>query len=263
MKYHFLPTAHKPLRVAVLVFALLLSACTRTPNDAPSEDPFEKINRPIYLFNAGFDTYLLRPVAVGYEFITPSFFRIGVSNFFDNLTYPVTIVNSFLQGKIAQGSQDTGRFLLNSTFGLAGVLDPATVVGLSYNDEDFGQTFSVWGVPQGPYLVLPLLGPSTITSAAGLLANSQVNPLLQWPASSVRSKLFIAWTVESRQTLLAIDDVVRESFDPYLFIRESYLQNRRFLIHDGKLPDGGFDNEFDSEFDNLEFTQPAPRASKP
>jgi phospholipid-binding lipoprotein MlaA len=261
MRHHLLATAYKPLCAAFLLLALLLSACTRPPNDSPSEDPFEKINRPIYMLNAGLDTYLLRPLAVGYEFITPQFFRTGVSNFFDNLTYPVTMVNSFLQGKLLQGTQDTGRFLLNSTVGLAGVLDPASAVGLRYNDEDFGQTFSVWGIPQGPYLVLPLLGPSTVTSGIGLLPDSLVNPLLQWPSSSVRSKLVIGWTIESRQTLLAIDAAVRESFDPYLFIRESYLQNRRFLIHDGNLPDGGFDDEFNSDFDDLEFTEPMPDAS--
>ncbi len=235
-------------RAVLLLLFITLAACTRPPNDAPIEDPFEKINRPIYLFNAGFDTFLLRPVAIGYEFITPRFFRTGVNNFFDNLTYPVTIVNSFLQGKVKQGFQDTGRFGLNTTVGLLGVLDPATSVGWIQNEEDFGQTLSVWGLPQGPYIVIPLLGPSTVSSGLGIIANAEVNPVLQWPDSSVRGKLFIAWTIESRQALLGVDDVVRESFDPYLFIREAYIQNRRFLINDGNLPDGGFDDEFSDDF---------------
>ena len=234
---------------------VLATGCTRAPNSKPSEDPFEAINRPIFAFNGAFDTFILRPIAVGYEFITPRFFRTGVSNFFSNLTYPVTITNSFLQGKVKQGFSDTGRFALNSTLGLAGILDPATLVGLNQNQEDFGQTFSVWGVPQGPYIVIPLLGPSTVTSGIGIVANAQVNPLLQWPDSSVRSKLFIAWTIESRQALLAVDAAARESFDPYLFVREAYLQNLQFLIHDGNPPvtdfegdDFGDFSEFDDEF---------------
>ncbi|MDG1463305.1 MAG: VacJ family lipoprotein [Gammaproteobacteria bacterium] len=231
---------------------LALSACTRPPNDTPSKDPFEAINRPIYKFNNGLDKVILKPVAKGYEFITPRFFRTGVSNFFNNLTYPVTIANSFLQGKLLQGLQDTGRFALNSTLGLAGILDPATSVGLNQNNEDFGQTLAVWGVPQGPYIVLPLLGPQTLSSGLGIIANAQVNPVLQWPNSSVRSKLFIAWTIETRQTLLSFDETIQESFDPYLFVRESYLQNRRYQINDGVIPDSDLDDGF-SDDDFAEF----------
>ncbi len=222
---------------------LVLGACTRPPNDSPSTDPFEKINRPIYKINDGLDKVILKPVAKGYEFITPQFFRTGVSNFFSNITYPVTIVNSFLQGKLVQGFQDTGRFALNTTLGLAGILDPATLVGLNQNNEDFGQTLAVWGVPQGPYIVIPLLGPNTVSSGLGIIANTQVNPLMQWPDSSVRSKLFIAWTIESRQALLSFDDAIQESFDPYLFVRDAYLQNRRYQINDGVLPDTGFEDD--------------------
>jgi len=251
MRRHLNTMVRRQVRLCALMCAMLaLASCTRAPNNTPSEDPFEKINRPIYKFNSGVDTFILRPAAVGYEFITPQFFRTGVSNFFDNLTYPVTIVNDFLQGKLVQGLQDIGRFAINSTLGLAGILDPATAFGLKQNEEDFGQTFSVWGIPQGPYIVLPLLGPSTVTSSVGILANTQVNPVMQWPNSSVRSKMFILWTVETRQSLLTIDEAVRQSFDPYLFIREAYLQNRRFLINDGQLAGESFDDDFDDSFDD-------------
>ena len=235
--------------VLLCIVLLSVSACTRPPNGSPSNDPFEKINRPIYQFNNGLDTVILRPVAKGYSAVTPEGFRSKVTNFFDNLSYPVDIVNAFLQGKIEQGFKDTGRFALNSTLGLAGFLDPATLVGLPEHEEDFGQTFSVWGIPQGPYIVLPLLGPSTVASGIGIYPNTQVNPITVWPQSSVRSKLFIGWTIESREALLAVDDTVRESFDPYLFVRDAYLQNRQYLIFDGNPPASAFDDEFDAAFD--------------
>jgi len=237
-----------------LLFSLLAilatgSGCTRPPNSSASEDPFEKINRPIFTFNAGFDTYLLRPVAKGYETVSTEGFRDKTNNFFENLTYPVDIVNAFLQGKIKQGFQDTGRFALNTTLGLGGFLDPATIAGLPQHEEDFGQTFSVWGIPQGPYIVIPLLGPSTVASGIGIWPNTQVNPIMQWPTSSTRSKLFIAWTIDERAKLLPFDEAVRESFDPYLFVRDAYLQNRQFLIFDGNPPVNDFEDEFDSGFD--------------
>jgi phospholipid-binding lipoprotein MlaA len=251
--------ARMRLATTALLFLLvfLSTGCTRPPNGSPSKDPLEKINRPIYKFNSGFDTILLRPVAKGYQFITPRWFRVGVTNFYDNLNYPVTIVNSFLQGKFEQGLQDTGRFVFNSTLGIAGILDPATVVGMPLHSEDFGQTFSVWGIPQGPYIVLPLLGPSTITSGIGILANTQVSPIMQWPDSSVRSKLFIGWVIESRESFLSVDGAVRDSFDPYLFVRDAYLQNRQYLIHDGAPPGQGFDDEdvFGDEFDEGGFDE--------
>lgn len=244
---------HGVRRVLLTLFTLLLAvsngACTRPPNGSPSEDPFEAVNRPIFMFNSGVDTVLFRPVAKGYEFILPEPARDKTANFYDNITYPVDIVNAFLQGKFKQGFSDTGRFALNSTLGLAGFLDPATLVGLTENEEDFGQTFSVWGIPQGPYIVIPLLGPSTVASGIGIWPNTQVNPIMQWPTSSTRSKLFIAWTVDSRARLLPFDEAVRESFDPYLFIRDAYLQNRQYLIFDGNPPVGDFDDEFDAAFD--------------
>jgi len=236
--------------IAICIALVQLSACTRPPNNSPSADPLEKINRPINSFNNGLDTVIIRPVAKGYSAVTPQGFRGKVSNFFGNLSYPVDIINAFLQGKFEQGFQDTGRFALNSTLGLAGFLDPATLVGLPEHEEDFGQTFSVWGIPQGPYVVLPILGPSTVTSAVGIWPNVQVNPITAWPQSSVRAKLVIGWTIETRERLLAVDEAVRESFDPYLFVRDAYLQNRRYLIFDGNPPSSSFDDEFDAAFDD-------------
>lgn len=245
-----------PVRLAyaaLLAAAFLGTGCAsrNAVQSEPNPDPLEAINRPMFKFNDVADRFVIRPVAWGYRKIFPRPIRTGVSNFFDNLTYPVTIVNQFLQGKFAMGFRDTGRLLLNSTLGFAGFLDPATDAGLRINEEDFGQTMAVWGIPQGPYLILPLLGPRSMRDAVGIPVNVLVNPVMQWPNSSQRSKLFILWTIETRAGLIGPDKAIREAFDPYLFVRDAYLQNREFLIYDGNPPEadlGDFEDEFDENF---------------
>ena len=171
--------------------------------------------------------------------------RTGVGNFFDHWRYPVVIVNSFLQGKFGQGTQDVGRFVVNSTFGLLGFFDVAKNAGMVKNEEDFGLTFARWGIPQGPYIVIPLLGPATARSGVGILANIQVNPLVQYNDTSVRDKLLIAWYIESRAALIGPDEVVQEAFDPYLFVRDAYLQNRAFLRGETNGDDEFFEEDFE------------------
>ena len=138
----------------------------------------------------------------------------------------------------------------SSDLGLLGFFDVASYTGIPRHDEDFGQTFAVWGVPSGPYIVVPLLGPRTIRSGIGTLADIRVNPLLQYDNTSVRDKLLILWTIESRAALVGPDEVIYDAFDPYLFIRDAYLQNRAFLINNGVsgLPDMEFDDDFDDDF---------------
>jgi len=239
----------------IIVCAALVagaSACSAAGQTAeerqPNIDPFEPINRPIYAFNDFTDRYLLRPVGQGYNFIFPQPVRSGIGNFYDNITYPVTIVNGLLQGKFSQAGWDSIRFLMNSTFGILGFMDLATSEGVPRNDEDFGQTFAVWGIPQGPYIVIPVLGPSTVRDGIGILANIQINPLTQMNNSSVRDKLLILWTIETRASLIGPDEVIQEAFDPYLFIRDAYLQNREFLINGRRADDDEFFEDFDEDF---------------
>jgi phospholipid-binding lipoprotein MlaA len=214
-------------------------------------DPLEPINRGIYVFNDIADKYVLRPVAKGYVWLLPSLIRTGVNNFYDNLGSPVDIVNAFLQGKIKQGFSDTGRFALNSTFGLLGILDPASDVGLMLHDEDFGQTMGVWGIPEGPYLVIPFFGPRTARSGIGNLGDALIHPQVQMSNSSLRSKINILYFVHTRSTLLGIDSELDRAFDRYTFIKDAYLQNRRYLVLDGNLPEDDFYLE-DEEFDDYD-----------
>jgi phospholipid-binding lipoprotein MlaA len=226
-------------------------AAGKSSQTQPNPDPFEVINRPIYQFNNITDKYLLRPAGRGYNFITPRLLRNGISNFFDNITYPGTVINGFLQAEFKQGFSDTGRFVLNSTLGLLGFVDVASQAGLARHDEDFGQTFAVWGIPSGPYIMVPLLGPRTVRSGIGTFADVRVNPLIQYDNSSVRDKLLILWTIESRASLVGPDEVIFDAFDPYLFVRDAYLQNRKFLINNGAISSQDFgDGEFDAEWDD-------------
>jgi len=235
-----------PVAIALLSGCASHQAAKREP---ANPDPFEPVNRAIYKVNDIGDRYLARPVAKAYKKRTPGAFRQGASNFLDNLRYPITIVNDFLQGKARQGGADFARFALNSTVGLLGVFDPATDMGLKENDEDFGQTLAVWGVPEGPYLMVPLFGPYTVTSAVGDIAGTQVSPLVQIPEDAAATALWAWYLVDARYSLLGVDQEVRSAFDPYIFVRDSYLQNRRYKIYDGHVPEEKLlpDDDLDDE----------------
>ena len=237
----------------VVLLAVLFSGCA-TDNGAMQDinDPFEPVNRVSYKINDFGDKYVLRPIAKGYEWLFPAVVRTGINNFYDNLGYPMDIVNALLQGKFTQAASDTGRLALNSTLGLAGFLDPATDIGLARHDEDFGQTMEVWGIPAGPYLVVPLFGPRTVSSGVGNLFDALYHPQVQMSNSSLRTKINIMYFIHLRSTLLGIDKELQRAFDPYAFVRDAYLQNRRYLRYDGNLPDEDlfFDDE---DFDDEEF----------
>ena len=160
--------------------ALVVTGCASQSAATSAEpyDPIQPVNRVFYRFNDLGDRYVLRPVAVGYTHALPAQLRAGVHNFFHNLLYPVTIANAFLQGKFRQTGRDGARFLLNTTVGLGGLFDPASRVGLADNDEDFGQTLAVWGVGNGPYLVIPILGPSTLRNTVGDVVDAPLTPFL-------------------------------------------------------------------------------------
>ncbi len=224
---------------------LLLTGCaTRgAPVATEPNDPFERVNRVVFSLNDLGDRYVLRPVAVGYERGLPEQLRSGVRNVFRNLLYPVTIANAFLQGKMSQAGRDGARFLVNSTIGLAGLFDPATRIGLVENDEDFGQTLGVWGVSQGPYLVIPIFGPSTVRDGAGSLVDAPLTPFvaIAGDETTVQIGLYALYQVDQRSRLLDVDQMVFESYDPYAFVRDAYLQNRRYRVLDGNVPDDDYD----------------------
>ena len=226
------------MRLMALCLTVLFAAgCAHSP----TYDPLEPVNRGIYKFNDTADTYVLKPVAKGYVAVTPGFVRTGVTNFFGNLTYPLTIVNQFLQGKPADGFSDMGRFLVNSTLGIGGLFDPATPLGLNRHDEDFGQTFGKWGVGNGWYLMLPFLGPSTNRDLTGRIVAIPFNPTYYVSDGDVVLGLSALDIVNTRAMLLNADRLVRNQYDPYVFIRDAYLQRRRSQVYDGSPPREDFD----------------------
>ena len=193
-------------------------------------DPYENVNRVVYNFNDTIDDYLAAPVSQAYNKITPQFMRTGVFNFFSNLKNINVVINDALQAKFSQSARDTGRFALNSTLGLGGFVDVATHVGLEQNNEDFEQTLAVWGVPQGSYLVIPLLGPSTVRGVPGAAFDTAANPstYLGMPIQLIS---LLNTRANAEGSLKFIDEA---SLDPYVFTRESFLQWRNNLATDGK-----------------------------
>jgi len=222
---------------SALVIAVLASGCAATPGKTTQEDRWEGMNRGVYKFNDTVDRAAVKPAAKGYKKITPGWMRTGIGNFFSNLGYPSTFINQFLQGKAVLGLRDTTRFLVNSTIGLAGFLDVATPMGLEKNDEDFGQTLAVWGVGSGPYLTLPLFGPSTMRDAPSRVVEFFLDPLdladIPWEAEWGKNALH---AVHARADLLPLDATLERAFDPYAVIRDAWLQRREYAIYDGNPP---------------------------
>jgi len=236
--------------VLTFVLAVSLPACTSIPAEQrAASDPWESLNRSVFQLNINVDKATTKPLAKGYRKILPGPVRKGASNFFQNLTTPRSIINNFLQGKPAHGFSQLGRFVLNSTVGIGGLIDVATASGMQEYPEDFGQTAAVWGVPDGPYVMLPLLGPKTLRDVVFLPADIVVDPLYQYDNASVRDKLYFVRLIDLRYRLLTMDRLLDESKDPYLTARESYLQNREYEVYDGDPPldDDFFDDFLDEE----------------
>ena len=222
--------------VPIVVIALMLGACAGTPGSSFPTDPWEPANRRIHAFNTGLDRVTLKPIAKGYRKAIPGFMRRGVNNFFTNLRSPLTIANQLLQGKGRTALSDTGRLLLNSTVGIGGLFDPATRIGLEQHDEDFGQTLAVWGIADGPFVTLPILGPRNLRDAVAIPLNFLAHPLTHYGNSSVRDKLWGLEAINVRTRLLRADGLIEDSADPYVTIRDAYQQNRRYKIFDGDPP---------------------------
>lgn len=221
------------LRLAAALLCLGLAGCATTAS-APSEaDPFERVNRATFTFNQTIDRAVLKPVARGYRRCLPQFIRTGVTNFISNLAYSTTIANDILQLKLMDAVTDTTRLVLNTTFGIGGLFDPASHAGLPRNDEDFGQTLGSWGVPSGPYLVIPFLGPSTLRDAPSLYAD-YLTDVRHYIADNDIGFAFTGLSiVDRRARLLQVEAAIEGAFDPYAVIRNAYLDRREYQVRDG------------------------------
>lgn len=230
----------RPLQLlsSVLV-AVLFAGCAsmpegRKPNPA---DPWEGFNRNVYAFNDAVDRAVLKPVAQGYQAVVPDPVQTGVSNVFSNLGEPVNAVNNLLQGKFSAFAGDVGRFGINSLLGILGIWDVATPMGLEKSNEDFGQTLGKWGSGPGPFLVLPLLGPSTVRDGIGRIADAPLGYSPYVTNEPLRYSMFVTELVNLRAGLLKAEKVLDDAaLDRYSFIRDAYLQRRRNLVYDGKPP---------------------------
>ena len=228
------------MRWALAACALILmTGCATGPNANPA-DPFEPLNRQVSRFNDTVDDAVLRPVATIYQRVLPSPIRTGVNNFFANLSDVWSFANSVAQLKLQDSAQTFMRVNVNTVFGLGGIFDVATEAGIDRHTEDFGQTLGRWGVPSGPYLVLPLLGPSTARDATALFVDVQGDLISVIGDIPLRNSLYAIRLVDLRSNLLRASRLLEDAaLDRYTFTRDAFLQRRRNEVHDGNLPDDG------------------------
>ncbi len=212
------------------MFPILLSACATTHYSPDPSDPWQGYNRAMFSFDMTMDKAVFRPIAETYVHVTPKFVQYRASDFFSNLNQVSVTVNATLQGK-PRALEDLTRFLFNTTFGIGGLFDVATPLGLPKHNEDFGITLAVWGVPQGPYVVLPLFGPSTLRNIPSLAVDGwALNPITYYPYSQIDLiSTTLKYTVE-RARLLPYDFIIDTVPDAYAFVRSAYLQHRNYLI---------------------------------
>jgi phospholipid-binding lipoprotein MlaA len=225
------------LCLALLVcIGLTTTGCAHNPQMKNSSDPWEPLNRKVYVFNEGFDRYFMKPVAKGYKAVTPAPAEQGVSNFYANLSDFTTAFNDFLQLKFWDGVSDSGRFLINSTVGIVGLVDVASKMGLEKHNEDFGQTLGRWGVPSGPYLMIPFLGPSTARDGPSLIVDYYTAPQTYFVDQvAIRNTLWALDFINTRAELLSLDAVLDDvAYDKYDLLRDAYLTRRKYLVTDGR-----------------------------
>lgn len=228
-----------------LLLAILVSGCATT-----NKDPLEGVNRGVYKFNDVADKIVLKPVATAYKTVTPTPIRKGFNNFFNNLGAITTVINDLLQLKFANAFTDAGRFVINTTFGLAGFIDVASMDNIPNHKEDFGQTLGYWGVGNGAYLVIPLLGPSTLRDATGFAIDRMTSDPITYTHNigevRLHNQLRTAQLVDARTQLLDAGDLVdNASLDPYSFMRDAYLQSRANLVADGAAGSNSTDDGFE------------------
>lgn len=237
--------------MAALIAGLCLVAPWCQAQNGNNVDPWEGFNRVVYAFNDKADQYFLKPVAKGYRAVTPDPVEDSFSNMFSNLNELRNILNDALQWKWGQAGNDAGRFLINSTVGIVGLFDIAKHAGLERSDgEDFGQTLAVWGVGNGPYVVLPFLGPSSLRDSAGLPVDFKSDAISYIDHVPTRNVTRASDYLVQRAALLKAEALV--SGDKYIFLRDAYLQRRQYLINDGVVDDdfgGDVDGEYGDEYD--------------
>jgi phospholipid-binding lipoprotein MlaA len=223
-------------RILLPLIILVLSGCASTKYRNP-QDPLEPLNRSIYKFNDTMDTIVLRPMAQGYKAVVPPTGRSMVHNFFSNLDDVIVTLNDLLQFKLKQAFSDTGRLVINTSVGAFGLVDAASAVGYPKHDEDFGQTLGYWGVDNGPYLVIPFLGPSTLRDSIGDLVDSQASQITNIKHMRTRNQVILVKAVSRRAELLGEEGMLEgAALDQYSFIRDAYLSHRRSLVYDGNPP---------------------------
>jgi len=222
------------LAIVLALIGLLCAPAGAAEGDRSDSDPIEGFNRGIFWFNDHVDTYVLVPVATVWDKVLPNRVQRSIANFFDNLRFPIVTVNNLLQAKFKNAASDVGRFVVNTTVGVAGFFDPASDWGLEKHNEDFGQTLGYWGVPPGPYLVLPILGPSDVRDGAGLVPDGFM-AVYPWFVD-------IIYTVSARavdvvntrsQYLKEVEEAKAASLDYYTAVRNAYIQRRKSLVNDG------------------------------
>jgi phospholipid-binding lipoprotein MlaA len=235
-------TRRGALATALLAVALV-GGCASTGTGV-ARDPLEPMNRAVFTFNDQVDELLVRPAARAYQTVVPEVLRIAIGNVIGNLLEPWSVLNQLLQGKPLEAVSSAARFGLNTTLGLAGVVDIATPIGLERQQEDLGQTLGRWGLPAGPYLVLPLLGPSSLRDATGTIGSYRLDPVWHSADGDLRGAFTLFFVLESRVRLLGAERVIEgAALDRYSFIRDSYLQRRRNLVFDGNPPPPKEDDE--------------------
>lgn len=247
-----------PTALLLLICVALFSGCATTRSHEKSTesfdpiDPYEKVNRKFYVFTDVVDRKIMEPISDFYIDYVPDRMQRSIGHFFDNLQYPNVILNDFLQGKVRQGFQDSLRFVVNSTIGGVGLFDMASPMGLAQHDEDFGQTLGVWGVDAKTYLFVPLLGPSSNRDISGIPVTAVTNVLF-WTGifvigAPVTVPLSFLGVVDKRARLtgpMRIRD--QAALEPYLFVRDAYLQQRKHVIYDGDPPPEVYDQPFEDE----------------
>ncbi len=224
-----------PRTVATLAAAALLAGCAATPMRA--DDPFEPVNRASYKVHEVVDGNFVRPIAQAYVDYTPKPIQQAIGNVFGNIDDVFSVINDFLQGKLDKAGNDMGRVMLNSGFGIGGLIDIASEAGIPKGNEDFGQTLGVWGFPQGPYLFIPLFGPTTVRDGTGSLVRFYLGPIGYLPDVPVRNTLYGLGALDARASVLGSQSLAEQAaLDPYAFIRRAYLQRREYLLYDGNPP---------------------------
>ena len=227
-----------------LILLLFSTNLTFSNSEEVNNDPWENLNRKTHNFNMTLDDYVIRPIAETYDFIIPEFVQTGFSNVFDNLGAPVSAANNLIQFKPVGFITETSRFILNSTFGIFGLFDVASRLGIKERNEDFGQSLGHWGFASGPYLVIPFFGPSSVRDGFSLAPDYYLRPdLVRFEDNKSDLALNGLSVVNLRAGLLSISDL--SGNDQYSFYRDAYLQRREYEINDGKIDDSLFDDEFD------------------